>query len=124
MNKEEFKKNLIRIWDSVRINHKGVKYCTGIDCRDCPLNEKVCNAGASPMFRAYEAIEAVENWAKEHPSKTNSQKFKEVFGFKPFTNNCINGEVKCDKCECNDYGVCNASRFWDAEYMPTKEDEE
>lgn len=120
------------MWDSLRSKYKGEDCCAGIICIDCPFNEKVCSAGTAirnayenpTIINAYEAIDLVENWAKEHPIVTNAEKFKEVFGFEPFTNNCINGEVKCDKCECYDYGVCNASRFWDAEYMPpTKEGE-
>lgn len=120
MTKEEYKENLIRLWDSLRTEYKGEKDCVGVGCRDCPLCNEVgiCNV--------YKSIEIVENWAKEHPVKTNAEKFKEVFGFKPYTNNCINGEVNCDKCECYDYGVCDAhNRFWDAEYNEkTKEGEE
>lgn len=119
MTKEEFQRNLIRMFDSLRTEYKGKRNCDGIECNNCPFNGKVCYAGER-LFRAYDAIEiieTVESWAKEHPTATNSDKFKEVFGFKPFTNNCINGEVKCDKCECYDYGVCAAhNRFWNAEY--------
>ena len=123
MTKEEYKENIIRMWDSLRSKYKGENCCAGIICTDCPFNEKVCSAGTA-IRNAYEAIDLVENWAKEHPIKTNADKFKEVFGFKPFTNNCINGEVKCKDCEYYDYGVCNASRFWEDEYKPTKEGEE
>lgn len=116
MTKEEYKENLIRMWDSLRDRYKGENCCAGVTCTDCPCHNGICDNG-SIMSNAYEAIDLVENWAKEHPIKTNSQKFEEVFGFKPFTNNCINGEVKCDKCECYDYGVCDAhNRFWNAEY--------
>lgn len=113
MTKEEYKENVIRMWDSLREDeYKGKEYCEGVVCDDCPLYKKACGS-----LYAYEALEIIENWAKEHSVKTNAEKFKEVFGFKPFTNNCINGEVKCDKCECSDYGVCDAhNRFWNAEY--------
>ena len=115
MTKEEYQKNLVRMYDSLRTKYIGERSCRGVDCNNCPFDGKVCNIGEK-NFHAHKSIEIVENWAEQHPVKTNSQKFEEVFGFKPYTNNCINGEVKCDKCECYDYGVCNASRFWDAEY--------
>lgn len=123
MTKEEFmeryKENLLRLWDSLRTEHKGEKDCVGVMCRDCPFYNK------KGICHIYTSIDIVENWAKEHPIKTNSQKFEEVFGFKPFTNACVKGEIKCKDCEYNDYGVCNASRFWDAEYNEkTKEGEE
>ena len=119
MTKEEYKENLIRMFDSLRTDCKGESACAGIRCADCPFYGKVCNATdtAMFMFHVHEAVEIVEQWVKEHPIATNADKFKEVFGFKPFTNNCINGEVKCKDCEYYDYGVCDAhNRFWNAEY--------
>ena len=89
MTKEEYKENLIRMWDSLRI-----------------------------MSNAYEAIEIVENWAKEHPVKTNMDKFEEVFGFRP--NVFLDGE---EITVCNGYYKLDDT-FWNAEYMPTKEGEE
>lgn len=84
---------------------------------------KVCNAGKL-LFYSFEAIEIVEQWAEQHPVKTNSQKFEEVFGFKPYTKNCINGEekVSCTNCQCFYDGECAAhNRFWNAEYKEPAE---
>lgn len=121
MTKEEYKENLIRMFDSLRTKCKGESACAGIICTDCPFNEKVCSAGTA-IRNAYEAIDLVENWAKEHPIKTNADKFKEVFGFEPTPIYCVNNNVKCEDCEYFDYndGLCDATRFWDAEYMPPK----
>lgn len=118
MTKEEYKENIIRMWDSLRSKYKGENCCAGIICTDCPFNEKVCSAGTA-IRNAYEAIDLVENWAKENQVKTNSQKFEEVFGFKPYTKNCINGDekVSCTNCQCFYDGECAAhNRFWNAEY--------
>lgn len=120
MTKEEYQKNLIRMWDSIRSDYKGENRCAGVDCTNCPFNGKVCYTedGRIP-FHAYEAIEIVENWAKENPIKTNADKFREVFGFEPYTKNCINGEekVSCTNCQCFYDGECAAhNRFWNAEY--------
>lgn len=100
MTKEEYKKNLIRMFDSLRTKNKGEENCDGISCSNCPFNRKVCNTGKLIFysFKAIEkAIEIVENWAKEHPIVTNADKFREVFGF-----------------EYDD--VCDVNRFWNAEY--------
>lgn len=119
MTKEEYKRNLIRMWDSLRIIHKGEKTCRGVGCVNCPLG-KVCNTGEK-IFRAYDAIEIVESWAKENPIVTNADKFKEVFGFEPLPiQSCVNSQ-KCENCEyyC-DYDAINC--FWDKEYKgQTKE---
>lgn len=125
MTKEEYKENLIRMFDSIRSDYKGLKTCEGVSCSNCPFNRKVCNLGEL-VFNSCEAIEIVENWAKEHPVKTNSGKFEEVFGFEPTPIYCVNNNVKCEDCEYFDYndGLCDASRFWDAEYMPPKEGKE
>lgn len=118
MTKEEYKRNIVRMFDSIRSNNKGEKKCRGINCEDCPFDGKICNTGEK-AFRVYEAIEIVEQWAEQHPVKTNSQKFEEVFGFKPYTKNCINGDekVSCTNCQCFYDGECAVSKlFWDAEY--------
>lgn len=125
MTKEEYKENLIRMWDSLRDRYKGENCCAGVTCTDCPCHNGICNNG-SIMSNAYEAIDLVENWAKEHPIKTNADKFKEVFGFEPTPIYCVNNNMKCSDCEYFDYnnGLCDVSIFWGAEYKPTKEGEE
>lgn len=116
--KEKYKESLIGIWDSIRSTHKGEKTCRGVNCRDCPFDDDICNM--------HDAIEIVEQWTNQHKIKTNSQKFKEVFGFEPTPIYCVNNNVKCENCEYFDYndGLCDVGIFWDAEYMPpTKEGE-
>lgn len=115
MTKEEYQKNLIRMWDSVRTDNKGAENCGGVRCLDCPL----CMKAQCGPVNSFEYIDLVENWAKEHPFQTNADKFREVFGFKPYTKNCINGEekVSCTNCQCFYDGECAAhNRFWNAEY--------
>ena len=56
------------------------------DCKGCPLIKSAC--GLIRCIGGYSdadiqcAIKVVEQWSKEHPIKTNAQKFKEVFGDK------------------------------------------
>lgn len=71
MTKEEYKKTLIRIWDTARIDDKGTNGCSGIECKRCPV-ASLC--GNSTEI-AYELIEFVEKWAKEHPIETNGSRF-------------------------------------------------
>ena len=63
MNKEEYKKEIVRMWDSVREEHKGEYSCYGVDCEFCPLGRR-CD-----RIFSFEMIEAVEKWSKEHPPK-------------------------------------------------------
>lgn len=117
MTKEEYQRNLIRMLDSIRVNYKGAKHCGGVNCHDCPLDEKICNK-AAPIFYMNEAAEIVEQWAKEHPVKTNADKFREVFGMEklPFYS-CIYTNADCRDCEHFIGMGCKANGdFWNAEY--------
>lgn len=64
MDKETYKKELVRMWDSIRTKYVGRDSCIGVKCEECPLhgNGKRCNGIKS----AFEAIETVEKWSKEH----------------------------------------------------------
>ena len=75
LTREEYKETLIRMWDSTRTEYKGDDDCDGVECSKCPV-EPVC----SGTFRsAYDAIDFVEKWGKEHPIKTNGVEFLKVF---------------------------------------------
>lgn len=73
ISKEEYKKTLIRMWDSVREKCKGASGCDGVSCNVCPATS-MCDSGVH-MRNAYEIIEFVEQWAKENPLETNGSKF-------------------------------------------------
>lgn len=53
-----------------------------------------------------EAEKIILKWAKEHPFKTNADKFKEVFGYDIYINTinqcdglrCPDGNIRCDRC--------------------------
>lgn len=71
MTKEEYKKEIIRMWDSVRDDKfKGRNNCEGVICSECQFcdindNDNDCYE----PINAVEMIEAVEKWSKEHPQK-------------------------------------------------------
>lgn len=63
IDKETYKKELIRMWDTCRdkeSGNKGELSCAGVTCDECPL--ECCGS----VVYAYETIEAVEKWSKEH----------------------------------------------------------
>lgn len=65
MNKEEYKKEIVRMWDSLRVNDVGNKKCMGVICEECPLYDIDCESSTN----AFEMIEIVEKWSKEHQPK-------------------------------------------------------
>lgn len=74
MTKEEYEKEIVRMWDSVRESHKGEHTCCGVACDNrCPLyvkNElgnRIC--WSSEDCFEFEVIKAVEKWSKENPPK-------------------------------------------------------
>lgn len=72
MTKEEYEKEIVRMWDMKRGDEdKGKDICDGVFCEDCPLSE-INNDGRDgcmePM-KVFEIIKIVEKWSKEHPQK-------------------------------------------------------
>lgn len=116
MTTEEYRENLIRMWDSVRNESKGEETCRDVNCRDCHFDE-ICNAVyGGAIINACKTIEIVEQWAEQHPIVTNAEKFKEVFGFEP---NVFADNEK--HILCNGYRTID-EKFWDEEYKEqTKE---
>lgn len=71
MTKEEYKRELIRMWDSVRDDkYKGKIKCAGVKCdKSCALYNDDISRSRCYLINAFEAIEAVEKWSNEHPQK-------------------------------------------------------
>ena len=130
LNKEEFKKEYIRMMDSGRPDrYKGSANCSGIGCKKCLLNA-ICDREEGNTFLSFETIEIVEKWSKDHPTMSNADKFKEVFGVEPRDSECEDHlicprhagftNVRCDlQYNCND---CKQS-FWYSEYKAPQESE-
>lgn len=133
MTKEEFKKTYIRMIDFYRKQRpfydetKGRPNCSGLPCSEfCPFYTNCCNVdGESIQYNAFEAIEIVEKWGKEHPIITRADKYKEVFGAEP---KYIGGSFICpgiprdqDYCDSHTCEECK-SNYWNEEYVePEKE---
>ena len=63
LDKDTYKRELVRMWDSVREEHKGEYSCYGVDCELCQLGRR-CD-----RIFSFEMIEAVEKWSREHQPK-------------------------------------------------------
>lgn len=87
-------------------------------CELCSDNNKYDVGCSTFIFNYYEqAEEIIMKWAKEHPIKTNADKFKELFGFIPDGDSCVRacrnlGMHGCNGCEYDD--------FWNQEYKEPK----
>lgn len=82
-------------------------YFTG-SCYGCGVLDIEGNS-CFEIFKVHpeEVVEIVEKWSKEHPAKTNADKFKEVFGMTVW--------------ESIDKGHGDWSSWWDAPYIAPKE---
>lgn len=67
--------------DAVKLLEELRRMCRANDCGECPWNRicPECLCGLSDMDIAA-TLAIVERWAEDHPEKTNSDKFIEVFG--------------------------------------------
>lgn len=65
IDKDTYKKELLRMWDSLRTEYIGRDLCLGVKCEECPLHENGKNC--VNINSAFEAIATVEKWSEEHP---------------------------------------------------------
>lgn len=132
LSKEEFKKELVRMWDSVRTESKGKLSCEKVSCVGCPMqyiNNQLCRGYIDndctniPIECAIDIIEIVEKWSKEHPIVTNKDKFKEMFGINIYdtTHECVGFTCPSISTDCKS---CPYNGFWSREYKEPKESEE
>ena len=66
MNKEEYKKEVVRLWDGLRTEYIGLNYCEGVSCKYCPLGGF---EGCNHALDSLDIYETVEKWSKEHQPK-------------------------------------------------------
>lgn len=68
IDKDTYKRELVRMWDSLRTTNKCEHSCDGVNCKECPLHSHVCKITID-VFEVYDFVEVVEKWSKEHPPK-------------------------------------------------------
>ncbi len=78
LDEETYKKELVRMWDSLRENYKGYGDCSGVKCEECPLHETGCGdlIKGVQMIGMFKIINVVERWSKEHPQKHKVSKLE------------------------------------------------
>lgn len=81
---EQYKKDYVRMMDSLRQDSLGEKNCIGVDCGDCPLLKKTCSyqGRENSYYRCLETVKIVHNWAKAHPIITNEDMLKKLLEMK------------------------------------------
>lgn len=74
MTKEEYKKEIVRMWDTLRGDeYKGKGSCAGVYCEDCQLSSSDVCLSAEDIFEIYKIV---EKWSKEHPQKHKISKLE------------------------------------------------
>ena len=118
MTIEEFEKNKIRYFDSIRIQDPlpislGRSLCN-IGCKDCMFwNDRFCLIkGNLPL-----AEQKLQAWVEKHPLITNRDKAKEVFGIEI---NDASRRHDCAGITCpntvHNCTECKYLNFWNEEY--------
>lgn len=72
MTKEEYKKAVIAMWDSMRNDFfKGRDDCIGVRCSECPLSDTdaYCCDCCNQAKYIFDIYKTVEKWSNEHPPK-------------------------------------------------------
>lgn len=98
------------------------RICNTISCDECGLysgNNISRSTSCLGFMNMYpdEAEKLIMDWAKEHPVKSNADKFGEVFGEYPSEESCPFFD-HCDNNVCNTR--CAFGDFWNKEYINPK----
>ena len=74
LDEETYRKEIVRMWDSLRTRYKGEKSCVDVSGKDCPLNLTACKP--SEGLDIYKDYDVVEKWSKEHQKKYKISKME------------------------------------------------
>lgn len=106
--------------DFVKVIKIKNRMCESVEnCNDCPVGGdcNIIKGGCGLLLRKYpeQAQEIILKWDKEHPIKTNIDKFREVF---ELTEEEFNPDHGCQLLECGDRKCdeCPRKNFWFDEY--------
>lgn len=81
MTEEEYKSELIRMWDSIREDeyYKGYDDCVGVTCKECPIYEveydscplhyDISSYSRTKITDEFDLYGIIEKWSKEHPNE-------------------------------------------------------
>lgn len=101
--------------DAVKFLEEAKRLCRGYEkCEACPVygdGYDDCRIDAVQDIDEEIAVNIVEKWAKEHPRKTNQDKFLEAFPEtelkRGFIDICPRAVSKEYRSKSNEYGTCS-----------------
>ena len=105
---EQYKKDFVRMMDSVRKSCIGKQSCAGVECEECPL--EIGDIQICYSYTAMECVNAVHEWALEHPEphiETNGEHYKKEFGHENITTCCYADEETLKNCDSE----CETCRY-------------
>ena len=124
MTKEEYMKQIKRYFDSInpeRGEAANALSCHGVLCGKCIFYKQCCkfDEDADIMLEnAFEVIETIKKWVKEHPPITNKNKMEQVFGVKIDSKcECPPGIEMCGSPTCKE-----CRKWWNEKYQEPKKD--
>lgn len=79
LDNKTYRRELVRMWDSLRDDNKGRNGCSGVECKKCPLHG--LEYGCDDSFSVVETYNIVEKWSKEHPKRYITQFEYEFLNF-------------------------------------------
>ena len=66
MDEKTYKKEIVRMWDSLRTENKGECSCDSVPCEKCPL---IFHVGCSEAQNIFDIYNTVKMWSEEHPEE-------------------------------------------------------
>ena len=106
--------------DAVEYLKARKRMCKALSCDSCPICENCGNAEIDPL----KAVEAVDQWAKEHPAKTRQSEFLKLIPNAKMIKGAINvfpclidplyDESSIGKCNGRDCDQCRRE-YWTEE---------
>lgn len=102
-----------------------------ISCDKCLLgydkNSRGVSCSGLETNYPKEAIKVVEDWSKEHPIMTNTEKYKQlmksILGDDFEIENCPNRSHDVPSCACDKMNDCSeCEKFWNSEYKEKGEE--
>ena len=113
MNKEEYKKEIVRMWDSLRTINKGKSSCDGVLCGDCPLSLFDGCSSAEDIFDIYKTV---EEWSNEHPQTEHIDIVRKMPNERPQKKHKIS-QLEYDILKYNYYINATSRFFFDDKFL-------
>ncbi len=113
MNKDTFKRELIRMWNTLRDDrYKIYNACNGVSCSKCPLH----GIGCSEPLSSYEVVEIVKKWSEQHQQKEHIDIVRKMPNERPLKKHKIS-QLEYDILKFNYYNNATSRFFCDDKFF-------